>query len=38
MSEFKKIGLEENLLLAVEKMGFETPSEVQSKTVPVLLE
>jgi len=38
MSEFKKIGLEENLLLAVEKMGFEAPSEVQSKTVPVLLE
>ncbi|MDC0477887.1 DEAD/DEAH box helicase [Flavobacteriaceae bacterium] len=38
MSEFKKIGLEENLLLAVEKMGFETPSEVQSKTVPILLE
>ncbi|MDB2322144.1 DEAD/DEAH box helicase [Flavobacteriaceae bacterium] len=38
MSEFKKIGLEENLLLAVEKMGFETPSEVQIKTVPILLE
>ena len=38
MSEFKKIGLEENLILAVEKMGFETPSEVQSKTVPILLE
>ena len=38
MSEFKKIGLEKNLLLGVEKMGFETPSEVQSKTVPVLLE
>ena len=38
MSEFKKIGLEENLVLAVEKMGFETPSEVQSKTVPILLE
>lgn len=38
MSEFKKIGLEENLILAIEKMGFETPSEVQSKTVPILLE
>ena len=38
MSEFKKIGLEENLVLAVEKMGFETPSEVQSKTIPILLE
>ncbi|MDC0497265.1 DEAD/DEAH box helicase [Flavobacteriaceae bacterium] len=38
MSEFKKIGLEENLIHAVEKMGFETPSEVQSKTVPILLE
>ena len=38
MSEFKKIGLEENLVLAVEKMGFKTPSEVQSKTVPILLE
>ena len=38
MSEFKKIGLEENLILAVEKMGFETPSEVQSKTIPILLE
>jgi ATP-dependent RNA helicase DeaD len=38
MSEFKKIGLEENLILAVEKMGFETPSEVQIKTIPILLE
>ena len=38
MSEFKKIGLEENLIQAVEKMGFETPSEVQIKTIPILLE
>ena len=38
MSEFKKIGLEENLILAVEKMGFETPSEVQEQAIPILLE
>ena len=37
MSDFKNIGLDENILLAIEKMGFKTPSEVQSKTIPILL-
>lgn len=38
MSTFKSLGLNENLLKAIADMGFETPSEVQAKTIPLLLE
>ncbi|MDT0554727.1 DEAD/DEAH box helicase [Patiriisocius hiemis] len=38
MATFKELGLEANLLQAVTDMGFETPSEVQEKTIPILLE
>jgi ATP-dependent RNA helicase DeaD len=38
MSKFAELGLEENLLKAIEDMGFETPSEVQEKAIPILLE
>ncbi len=37
MSKFQELGLEENLLRAITDMGFETPSEVQEKTIPILL-
>ncbi|GAB5399928.1 MAG: DEAD/DEAH box helicase [Aureisphaera sp.] len=38
MSAFQQLGLEENLLQAISDMGFETPSEVQEKTIPILLQ
>lgn len=38
MTAFKALGLEENLLKAIADMGFETPSEVQQKTIPILLD
>ena len=38
MSTFKSLGLNENLLKAITDMGFETPSEVQEKTIPILLQ
>ena len=38
MSKFQQLGLEDNLLQAITDMGFETPSEVQEKTIPTLLE
>ena len=38
MKSFKALGLNEALLQAVEDLGFETPSEVQQKTIPVLLQ
>ena len=38
MTAFKALGLEENLLKAIADMGFETPSEVQQKTIPILIE
>ena len=38
MSKFAELGLEENLLKAIEDMGFTTPSDVQEKAIPVLLE
>jgi len=37
MSKFAALGLEENLLKAIEDMGFTTPSEVQEKAIPILL-
>ena len=38
MSTFTSLGLNENLLKAIADLGFETPSEVQQKTIPLLLE
>ncbi|MAT89323.1 MAG: ATP-dependent RNA helicase [Flavobacteriaceae bacterium] len=38
MATFKSLGLEANLLQAISDMGFETPSEVQEKTIPILLQ
>jgi ATP-dependent RNA helicase DeaD len=37
MTKFKALGLNEALLHAVSDLGFETPSEVQEKTIPILL-
>lgn len=37
MNKFEQLGLNEELLMAIEDMGFETPSEVQEKAIPVLL-
>ncbi|WP_425237454.1 DEAD/DEAH box helicase [Ulvibacterium sp.] len=38
MTTFEALGLEQSLLNAVSDMGFETPSEVQEKAIPILLE
>lgn len=38
MTAFKALGLEEHLLKAIADLGFETPSEVQAKAIPILLE
>ena len=38
MNKFAALGLEENLLKAIEDMGFTTPSEVQEKAIPILLD
>ncbi|NQZ44487.1 MAG: DEAD/DEAH box helicase [Flavobacteriaceae bacterium] len=38
MTAFEKLGLQESLLSAIADMGFETPSEVQEKAIPILLE
>ncbi len=38
MSKFAELGLEENLLKAIEDMGFTAPSEVQEKAIPILLD
>ncbi len=38
MSTFQELGLEDHLLQAVTDLGFETPSEVQEKAIPILLE
>ncbi len=37
MNTFKDLGLNDNLLQAVTDLGFETPSEVQEKAIPLLL-
>ncbi|WP_093245677.1 DEAD/DEAH box helicase [Psychroflexus halocasei] len=38
MNTFESLGLSQEILRAIEDMGFESPSEVQDKTIPILLE
>ena len=35
---FEELGLSSDILKAVSEIGFETPSEIQEKSIPVLLE
>lgn len=37
MNKFEQLGLNPSILKAVEEMGFESPSEIQEKAIPVLL-
>jgi len=37
MIPFSELGLQESLLKAIEDLGFETPSEVQEKAIPLLI-
>jgi ATP-dependent RNA helicase DeaD len=37
MNEFESLGLNENLVKAVADLGFDTPTPIQSKAIPVLL-
>lgn len=38
MSKFESLGLQKSLLSAISDLGFENPSEVQEKAIPILLE
>lgn len=38
MTKFEALGLQKSLLDAIADLGFETPSEVQEKAIPILLE
>ena len=38
MQTFKELGLSEEILRSLEEIGFETPTEIQSKSIPLLLE
>ena len=38
MNTFQELGLEENILKAINDLGFTEPSEVQDKTIPLLLD
>ncbi|MGB5665498.1 MAG: DEAD/DEAH box helicase [Maribacter sp.] len=38
MTKFKALGLQQSLLDAVADLGYDTPSEVQEKAIPILLE
>lgn len=35
---FSELGLDENILKAIDAMGFEEPSKIQAEVIPVLLE
>lgn len=37
MEKFRSLGLSENVLAALQKKGWETPSAIQEKTIPLLL-
>ncbi len=36
MSTFRETGLKEEILSAIEAMGFEQPTPIQEKTIPAL--
>lgn len=38
MPNFKEIGVEKTILNAIEDLGFETPTPIQEKTIPLLLD
>lgn len=38
MNNFEQLGLNESLLSAIKDLGFENPSEIQQKAIPLLLE
>jgi len=38
MNKFEQLGLNESLMRAVNDMGFETPSDIQEKAIPILLQ
>jgi len=38
MSKFESLGLKKSILSAITDLGFENPSEVQEKAIPILLE
>lgn len=38
MTNFKELGLDPEILLALDKLGFETPTPVQAQAIPALLE
>ena len=38
MNKFKQLGLIEPILKAIEDLGFKDPSDIQEKTIPVLLQ
>jgi len=38
MNSFKELGLNDNLIKAVEKLGFESPMAVQQKILPLLIQ
>ncbi|MDX1326633.1 MAG: DEAD/DEAH box helicase [Arenibacter sp.] len=38
MTKFEALGLDQSLLNAISDLGFESPSEVQEKAIPILLE
>src|SRR5205809_1592074 len=37
MKNFEELGLNEQLLTSINQLGFETPTEIQEKAIPVLL-
>jgi len=37
MTKFSELGLQDNLLKAIDDLGFETPSDVQKQSIPILL-
>ena len=38
MSTFKELGLKQDLLEAVELLGFETPTQIQQEAIPIILD
>ena len=38
MTTFKEVGLESDILQAIQDLGFETPTPIQEKAIPQIIE
>ena len=38
MNQFKDLGISEDILRAITEMGYETPTAIQSESIPLIMQ